>query len=274
MSIYRSYVYVVSALLRRLARKGLYRLFQAMLTLEKEKYGLRYVPAEAVGYAVVCPLYARSYAEEKEVAVFTRALLDRVRYAEALKLVDVETLTSVVRRAARGDRRAMESLLEVGRGLAPQEVEKIFPELLREFQHYSRAARGEAPSGPGEEAYHFYKYAEQLSYAGFADLWNNVAIYSVAGVAADYVYIFKYNKEGVEYSVAKTIASAEGDVAAKIWRRPRAKLHIQERGKPPKLTFVEPKDPEPHYKALLRGQCRKGRLCPACPLRNACECLK
>jgi hypothetical protein len=45
----------VSALLRRLARKGLYRLFQAVLTLEKEKYGLRYVPAEAVGYAVVCP---------------------------------------------------------------------------------------------------------------------------------------------------------------------------------------------------------------------------
>jgi hypothetical protein len=109
----------VSALLRRLARKGLYRFFQAMLTLEKEKYGLRYVPAEAVGFAVVCPLYASSYAEEKEVAVFTRALLDRVRYAEALKLVEVETLTSVVRRAAKGDRRAMESLLEVGRGLTP-----------------------------------------------------------------------------------------------------------------------------------------------------------
>jgi hypothetical protein len=35
-------------------------------------------------------------------------------------------------------------------------------------------------------------------------------------VATDYVYIFKYNKEGVEYSVAKSIASAEGDVAAKI----------------------------------------------------------
>jgi hypothetical protein len=109
-----------------------------------------------VGYAVVCPLYARRYAEEKEVAVFTRALLDRVRYAEALKLVDVETLTSVVRRAAKGDRRAMESLLEVGRGLTPQEVGKIFPELLWDFQHYSRLARGEAPSGPGEEAYHFY----------------------------------------------------------------------------------------------------------------------
>ena len=176
MSIYRSCVYVVSALLRRLARKGLYRFFQAMLTLEEEKHGLRYVPAEAVGYAVVCPLYARSYAEEKEVAVFTRALLDRVRYAEALKLVDVETLTSVVRRAAKGDRRAMESLLEVGRGLTPQEVEKIFPELLLDFQHYSRSARGEAPSGPGEEAYHFYKYAELLPDVGFADLWNNVAI--------------------------------------------------------------------------------------------------
>ncbi len=52
----------MSALLRRLARKGLYRFFQAMLTLEEEKRGLRYVPAEAVGYAVVCPLYARSYA--------------------------------------------------------------------------------------------------------------------------------------------------------------------------------------------------------------------
>jgi hypothetical protein len=255
----------VSALLRRLARKGLYRFFQAMLTLEKEKYGLRYVPAEAVGYAVVCPLYARSYAEEKEVAVFTRALLDRVRYAEALKLVDVETLTSVVRRAAKGDRRAMESLLEVGRGLTPQEAEKVFPELLREFQYYSKAARGGAPSGPGEEAYHFYKYAEPLPYAGFADLWNNVAIYSIAGVAADYVYIFKFNREGMEYNVAKSIASAEGDVAAKIWRRPRAKLHIQERGKPPKLTFVEPKDPEPHYKALLRGECRRGPSAPPAP---------
>jgi hypothetical protein len=71
---------------------------------------------------VVCPLSARSYAEEKEVAVYTRALLDRVRCAEALKLVDVETLTSGVRRAAKGDSRAMESLLEVGRGLTPQEV--------------------------------------------------------------------------------------------------------------------------------------------------------
>lgn len=71
---------------------------------------------------MVCPLSARSYAEEKEVAVYTRALLDRVRCAEALKLVDVETLTSGVRRAAKGDSRAMESLLEVGRGLTPQEV--------------------------------------------------------------------------------------------------------------------------------------------------------
>jgi len=265
MSIYRSYVYVVSALLRRLARKGLYRFFQAMLTLEGEKYGLRYVPAEAVGYAVVCPLYARSYAEEKEAAVFTRALLDRVRYAETLKLVDVETLTSVVRRAARGNRRAMESLLEVGQGLTPQEVEKISPELLREFQHYSRAARGEVPSGPGEETYHFYKYAEPLPYAGFADLWNNVAIYSIAGVAADYVYVFRYNRGGVEYGVAKTIASAEGDVAAKIWRRPRSKLHIQEPGKPPKLTFVVPKDPEPHHKALLRGNARKAPSAPPAP---------
>ncbi len=93
-------------------------------------------------------------------------------------------------------------------------------------------------------------------------------------MAADYVYTFKYNREGVEYGVAKSIASAEGDVAAKIWRRPRAKLHIQKAGKPSKLTFVKPKDPEPHYKALLRGQRRKGRLCPACPLRNDCECLK
>ncbi len=246
----------MSALLRRLARKGLYRFFQAVLTLEEEKHGLRYVPAEAVGYAAACPLYARSYAEEKEVAVFTHVLLDRMIYAEALRLVDVETLTSVVRRAARGDRRAMESLLEVGRGLTPQEVEKIFPELLWDFQHYSRSARGEAPSGPGEETYHFHKYAEQLPYAGFADLWNNVAIYSVAGVAANYVYAFRYNRTCVEYGVARSIASAEGDVAAKIWRRPRAKLHIQEPGKPPKLTFVEPNDPEPHYKALLRGQCR------------------
>jgi len=134
-----------------------------------------------VGYAVVCPLYARSYAEEKEVSVFTRALLDRLRYAEALKLVDVETLSSVVRRAARGDRRAMESLLEVGRDLTPQEVEKIFPQLLLGVSALQQATRGEAPSGPGEEAYHFYKYAEPLPYAGFADLWNNVAIYSVRG---------------------------------------------------------------------------------------------
>jgi hypothetical protein len=135
-------------------------------------------------------------------------------------------------------------------------VEKIFPELLREFQYFNRAARGEAPSGPGEEAYHFYKYVEPLPYASFADLCNNVAIYSIAGVAADYVYVFRYNREGVEYGVAKSIASAEGDVAAKIRRRPRAKLHIQDPGEPSKLAFVEPKDPEPHYKALLRGQCR------------------
>ena len=264
----------MSTLLRRLARRGLYSLFQTILALEKEKYGVRYVPAEAVGYAVVCPLYARSYAEDKEVAVFTRALLDRLRYAEALKLVDVDILSSAVRKSAKGDRRAMESLLEVGRGLTPQDVERAFPQLLQEFQYYSRAARGEAPSGPGEEAYYFYKYAEPLPYAGFADLWNNLAVYSIAGVAADYVYIFKYSREEVEYGIARAVAVAESDVAAKIWRRPRAKLHIQEPGKPPKLVFVEPKNPEPHYKALLRGQCRKGPLCPACPLRTTCECLK
>jgi hypothetical protein len=46
-------------------------------------------------------------------------------------------------------------------------------------------------------------------------------------VAADYAYVFRYNRGGVEYGVAKSIASAGGDAAAKIWRRPRAKLHIQ-----------------------------------------------
>lgn len=35
-------------------------------------------------------------------------------------------------------------------------------------------------------------------------------------MAADYAYVFKYNRGGVEYGVAKTIASAEGDVAANI----------------------------------------------------------
>lgn len=264
----------MSALLRRLVRRGAYDLFKSWLETERGKYGIRYVPGDAVGYAVVCPLYARSYAEEKEVAVFTRALLDRLRYAEVLKIVEVETLASVVRKAVKGDRRAVESLLEIGRGLTPRDVEKAFPQLLQEFQYYSKAARGEAPGGPLDEAYHFYKYAEPLPYVGFADLWNDMAIYSIAGVATDYVYVFKYNRKGVGYNVVRSMAAAEGDVAAKIWRRPRVKLHIQEPEKPPKLIFVEPKDPEPHYRALLRGSCRKGPLCLVCSLREFCECLK
>ena len=84
-------------------------------------------------------------------------------------------------------------------------------------------------------------------------------------MAADYVYVFRYNREGVEYGVAKTIASADGDVAAKIWRRPRAKLHIQEPGKPPKLTFVEPKDLSPTTRPFYAANAGKAPSAPPAP---------
>jgi hypothetical protein len=262
----------VSTLLRRLARRGLYKFFQAML--EKEKYGLQYVPAETVGYAVVCPLYARSNAEEREVAVFTRVLLDRVRCAELLKLLDVETLTSVVRRAAKGDRKAMEWLLEVGRGPhAAGRGEGISraPPGVSILQQGGQRRGAERTGGGGLPLLQIRRAPPLCGLRRYVEQHRHLLH---SGGATDYVYIFKYNREGVEYSVAKAMAAAEGDVAAKIWRRPKVKLHIQERGKPPKLTFVEPKDPEPHYKALLRGRCRKGPICPACPLKDICECLK
>jgi hypothetical protein len=90
-------------------------------------------------------------------------------------------------------------------------------------------------------------------------------------VASYYVYVFRYNRGGVEYGVAKTIASAEGDVAAKIRRRPRAKLHIQEPGKPPKLTFRRAERP----RAPLQGPSTRpmqGR--PPLPRLPLEECLR
>jgi hypothetical protein len=263
----------VSGVIRRLIRRGAYDVFERLLIAEKKKRGVRYVPADAVGLAVMCPRYAAHYASELEIAAFARSLLDRVRYAELLKIADASVLRSVVLRAARGDRGAVNSLLEVGSGLSPGDIERILPELQREFERYSRAARGPPPRGLGEGAYYFYNYAEILPYAGFHDAWEDLVIYSIAGISSGYVYIFKYTRGRLEYSAARSMAAAEADVAARIWRRPRAKLHIQEPGRPPRLTFVEPRSPEPRYKALRRGECRRGPLCHACPLRVGCECV-
>jgi hypothetical protein len=67
----------------------------------------------------MCQRYAVHYASELEIAAFARSLLDRVRYAELLKIADVSVLRSAPLRAARGDRGAVNSLLEVGSGLSP-----------------------------------------------------------------------------------------------------------------------------------------------------------
>ncbi|WP_167827646.1 hypothetical protein [Pyrobaculum islandicum] len=259
----------MSEILRRLLRRGAYNIFEKLLGIEREKHGLRYVPADAVGYAVVCPRYAAMYAAEREVAVFARALIDRVRYAEELKIVDPSVLKSTIRKALRGDRKAAESLLEVGRGLTPKDIERIFPSLRQEFERYRKAARGPPPEGFGEETYYFYNYAEPLPYAGFSDIWGSYVVYIVAGIASDYVYVFKYVR-GLDYSIARSMAAAEGDVAAKIWQRPRVKIHIQKPEKTPKITYVDPHDPEPHYKAFQRGEPRAGPLCHRCPYKDLC----
>ena len=264
----------MSALLRRLARKGEEEFFARLLELEKKEHGIRYVPADAVGYAAVCPRYGALYAEEREVAVCARALMDRVKYAVLLKIADAKAVDSLVAKAARGDPGAAKRLLEVGRGLTPGELQRIFDELKQEFEHYAKVARGTPPKGPAEEAYHFYKYAEALPYVGYADVWEDVAIYSVAGVADGYVYVFKYAGGGLRHETYRAMAAAEGDVAAKIWGRQKIKIHIQPREAPPKMSWAEPRDPVPHYKALRRGECRKGPLCMACPWQADCECFK
>ncbi|ABP50071.1 MAG: hypothetical protein OWQ51_01575 [Pyrobaculum arsenaticum] len=263
----------MSALLSRLARKGEEEFFARLLELEKREYGLRYIPADAVGYAVVCPRYGALYAEEREVAVFARALMDRVKYAVLLRIADSKVVDSLVAKAASGDSGAARRLLDVGRGLTTSELQRAFDDLKRDFEHYSKAARGPPPHGSAEEAYHFYKYAEVLPYVGYADVWEDMVIYSIAGIADDYVYVFKYAGGGLQYETYKAMAAAEGDVAAKIWGRRRVKIHIQPRDAPPRLSWGEPKDPAPHYKALRRGECRRGPLCRICPWRGDCECF-
>ncbi|AAL63392.1 hypothetical protein [Pyrobaculum aerophilum] len=265
----------MSRLLRKLARGGAIDFFSRLLEVEKSAYGLQYVPADAVGYAVVCPRFGRLYATEREVAVFSRALIDRVKYAVLMKVAEPSLVDSLVARAFKGDREAARRLLEVGRGFTPAELQRVFDQLRQEFLYYSKAARGPPPAGPrgAEEAYYFYKYAEALPYVGHVDVWGDMAVYSVAGVAADYVYVFKFAGD-LPHEAYKSMAAAEGDVAAKIWQRQRIKIHIQTRDQPPKFAWADPKDPVPHYKALKRGECRKGPLCQICPWRGDCECLR
>jgi hypothetical protein len=71
---------------------------------------------------------------------------------------------------------------------------RIFPELWREFERYSRAARG-LPSRPRQGAYYF---TEILPYAGFHDAWEDLVIYSIAGISSGYVYI-KHTRGKLEY---------------------------------------------------------------------------
>lgn len=67
--------------------------FERLPIAEREKAERAFVPADAVGLAVMCQRYAVHYASELEIAAFARSLLDRVRYAELLKIADVSVLS-------------------------------------------------------------------------------------------------------------------------------------------------------------------------------------
>lgn len=87
-------------------KEGACDVFERLPIAEREKAERAFVPADAVGLAVMCKRYA----------AFARSLLDRVRYAELLKIADASVLRSVPLKAAREDRGAVNSLLEWAAG--------------------------------------------------------------------------------------------------------------------------------------------------------------
>jgi len=263
--------------LDQVLRKGDYARLAWLLDMAKSGRELMYVDSRTLSETLICPLAARLRAEEREVEVFLRWLRDRTRYAIQLGLADAEAVKGLATRAVKGDKDAARQLLRIGEGLGPSDVERLRPIYEAEWRRRVKILRLRLRRRPSELSDEEWDAAATLlrarpyPFMGMAREVGGYVVYAVAGVGEDHIYLIRVARPS-NRQLVKRLASAEGDVAAAVWGRPRKVVDVVWRGGRSSLE-EEARDVTPRVKQLTYAECRTGKHCRACPYRRECPCV-